>query len=170
MSRKARWLIDVVILVAWLLADNPDATGISLHEWLSVGLALVACVHVALNWTWIVHATRSVLKKLRSATRLNFIVDVVLFIAFVAVMQSGLVISQVVLPALGFKAAPGEFWTEIHSASAQLGIAALAAHFGLHWRWIASTTRQVFGVTKPAQAPVPAAAVVPNDESRGDAR
>jgi hypothetical protein len=170
MSRKARWIIDVIILVVWLLADNPDATGISLHEWLSVGLGLAAAVHLALNWDWVLHAARRILGKLRSASRLNFIVDVVLFLSFVAVMQSGIVISQVLLPLVGLKAVPGEFWTELHSASAQMSIVALAVHFALHWRWIASTARMLFAPGPPAGGSISTVSAATNDETQEEAR
>lgn len=152
MSRTVRLLLDGAILVAYLVANNPSATGVPLHEWLSVGLALVIAVHVALNWEWVGHAARRLFTRLRAASRLNLVVDVVLFLSFITLMLSGLLISEAVLPALGLSTAHGGSWEWIHSLSAHLALGALAVHFGLHWRWIASAVKAL--VTRPSAAPV----------------
>lgn len=149
MSRKQRWFLDAAILSAWLLADNPEATGIPIHEWLSIGLALAAAVHLALNWEWVLHAARRMLRRLRTTTRINLVVDVVLFVAFVTVMQSGIAVSEAILPLVGLSAVSGHFWSSVHSVSAEIGIIALAVHFALHRRWIAGTARQLLPSARP---------------------
>lgn len=144
MSNTSKLALDATILVAYLLANNPAATGVAIHEWLSIGLALVICVHAALSWEWIGITAKRLFAKAKAASKLNLVVDIVLFLAFVVVMLSGLLISRVALSVLGIHVTAGGVWRVLHSLSADIALWALAIHFALHWSWIAETTRRMF--------------------------
>jgi hypothetical protein len=144
MSKTSRLALDASVLVAYLLANNPSATGIAIHEWLSIGLALVLCVHVALNWEWISNAIARMFARAKAVSKLNLAVDIVLFVAFVVVMLSGVLISKVVLGVLGIHMAAGGVWRIAHTLSADIALGALAIHFALHWGWIVDTSRRLF--------------------------
>lgn len=143
MSNTSKLALDATVLVAYLLANNPGATGVAIHEWLSIGLALVICVHAALNWEWIGATAKRLFAKAKAASKLNFGVDCVLFGAFVVVMLSGLLVSRVVLGVFGIQVAPGGVWRVLHSLSADVALWALAIHFALHWGWVVETVNRL---------------------------
>ncbi len=138
-------LIDLAIFIAFLVSMEPIITGEAIHEWLSIGLAVFIFVHLLFHWDWIIQVGKKYFKKLWHESRLNFFLDVILFIVFTTIMFSGLMISKEVLPVLGIKVVQGGTWKIIHSQSADIGMWLVAIHFGLHWRWIWKMfKRQIF--------------------------
>lgn len=154
MSNTSRLALDASALVAYVLANNPSATGIAIHEWLSIGLALVVCVHVALSWEWIGSTVVRMFAKARAVSRLNLAIDIVLFVAFVVVMLSGVLISRVVLGVFGIHAVAGGVWRILHTLSADIALWALAVHFALHWGWVADTVKRLFTRKRLAPAAI----------------
>jgi len=143
MSVRARLLLDLGIFAALLVAFNPAWTGLAIHEWISLAAIVPLLVHTIVNWQWTLSVINSFVDRLLHASRLNLLVDVALFVSAVAVMLSGLLVSQVISGALGLATAPNPVWIAVHSLSADTTIALLLVHFALHWRWIASAAVRV---------------------------
>ncbi len=139
MSAKTNLFVDSVILVGFLVAFEPLLTGIAIHEWLSLALAATLMVHLVLHWEWVLNVAARFLRKWFHESRLNFIVDTALFIAFVLVMLSGILISRSILGLLGIQLAASPAWRTLHSLSADASLYLTGLHFALHWKWIAST-------------------------------
>jgi hypothetical protein len=136
MSARTNLWVDVVIFVGFLVVLEPNLTGISIHEWLSVALALTLILHAALHWDWGIKIAAQFLRRLFHTSRLNFVVDVLLFAAFVLVMLSGILISRSVLVVLGIQVAESPTWRFLHSWSAEACLILTGLHFALHWTWI----------------------------------
>lgn len=136
MKNKTNLIVDICILAGFLLAMEPRITGENIHEWFSVALAATVVIHLLLHWDWIMTVARKYFVKLWHESRLNFLLDVFLFIGFNAIMLSGLMISRSVLPSLGIQVGQGGAWKMIHSQSADITMWLVAIHFGLHWRWL----------------------------------
>ena len=113
----------------------------TLHEWLGLAFGAGVVLHLLLHWEWIVTVVKRVFKPLPAATRVNAVLNVLLFAALVFVVFSGLLISEAVLPLVGLRFEVGSGWRMIHSLSADAIVLIVAAHIGLHWSWIASTFR-----------------------------
>ena len=47
---KTNLLVDIVILIAFLVANNPSLTGLPIHEWFAVGAGVVLFVHMLFHW------------------------------------------------------------------------------------------------------------------------
>jgi hypothetical protein len=137
MRVRSNLVVDVGIGTAFLVAANPPLTGLAIHEWLGLAFAATLVVHLVLHWEWLVTATRSLFVRQGRGKRLNYAVDACLFVALTAVTLSGLLISKHVLAALGLPSQPGRAWQGIHSLAANVSIAALGVHLGLHWNWLA---------------------------------
>lgn len=142
MGFRAKLVIVVVGLVAYLASTNTALTGIFIHEWLCVALTVLFALHTALYWDWTVKIFKRFIRKLLDMSRLNFIIDVLLFVLFTAVMLTGVMESQVVVPTLGMSAPSGITWRILHSLTAKLLLLVIGVHLGLHWRWIVYATRQ----------------------------
>jgi hypothetical protein len=124
-----------MLFVGILIASNPKLTGISLHEWLAALIIAPALYHLAINWDWVMHAATRLAEKLKAASKLNFVVDVVLFLATVAVMLSGFMVLPGVLTAASGKVVIG-IWHETHRIASMLTLATMVVHLALHARWM----------------------------------
>jgi len=141
MSVRSRLVLDILLFIALLTAFNPGATGISIHEWLSLAIVVPALLHLVINWDWVLRIASRVLARARAASKLNLAVDTLLFLATVTVMMSGLLISEVISAAFGLTLSADAIWYAIHSWSADATIVMLLVHGALHASWIARVLR-----------------------------
>ena len=80
-SLKTNFWLDALIFGGMLVALQPRLTGIAIHEWLGAAAALTLILHVVLHWDWVVGITRTFFRNLVHVSRLNYLLDAVLFIA-----------------------------------------------------------------------------------------
>lgn len=169
MSNKVNLLVDLGIFAAFLTAMEPNLTGISIHEWLSVALGAAIVAHLLLHWKWITGVLARFFRKLFHTSRLKFVVDLLLFIAFIGVVLSGLLISRSVLPTFGIEALRGGAWEALHRLTAQASLYLVALHFALNWRWVAAMVKRyaidpLRGLFAAARQPVPATVEVREED------
>lgn len=145
MSARARLLLDLAMFGALLAAYNPAWTGLAWHEWLCVAAIVPLMYHLVINWNKVLRVLNTFAEKLWHGSRLDLVVDAVLFVLSVTVMVSGLMVSQVVLPALGLAITPTTIWVTVHAWSADFTIVLLLVHTALHWRWIYNATLRFAG-------------------------
>lgn len=141
MTRK-NFFLDLAIFLAALVAFEPRASGLPIHEWLSFALGIALLVHLLWHWEWIISVGKRYFKRLFHLSRLKFVVDFLFLTAFVLVMLSGLLISRSILPTLGIETDPRSIWRPLHSLSADLSLLLLAIHLGLNWDWIVCTVKR----------------------------
>jgi hypothetical protein len=137
MRARTNIVLDIAIGAAFLVAANPPLMGLAVHEWLGLAFAAALVAHLVLHWEWMVVATRRLFSRRGRALRLNYAVDAILFVALTAAVLSGLMISRHVLAVLGLPSQPARAWRGIHSLAANVSIAAMGVHLGLHWNWLA---------------------------------
>ena len=136
--------VDLIILLAFLAVFQPDLTGIPFHEWFSLVLTGIIILHLLLHWRWMVSVSIRFFKKIFHSSRLDYVVDGLLFITFTVAILSGLLISRVVMINLGLPTSPEPVWLELHDLSANLTLILTGLHIALHWKWVASTFARYF--------------------------
>ena len=136
MSTRTKLALDIVIFSAMLAVTNPRLTGNTIHEWLGVSLAAAIIAHLLFNWNWIVNVTKTFFKKLFHESRLNYVVNLLFFIAMTGSFFSGLLISKDVISTLGIQLNVGGAWKMIHSLTSDASVLILGLHTALHWKWI----------------------------------
>jgi hypothetical protein len=136
---KTKLWLDVLIFIAFLITMDPRSSGIAVHEWLSLAMVGTMIVHLLLNWDWIVQVSSRFLGKVGGQNRVNYIVNWLLFIDGTMIMISGIMISEVALPAIGIQLSMGFAWRRLHDMSANIGLLLLGIHTALHWGWIVTT-------------------------------
>jgi len=156
---KSKLWIDLAIFLVFLIAMDPQSTGIAIHEWLTIASMAAMMTHLLLNWDWIVQVTRRFFGKLATRQRINYILNLLLFIDGTIIMLSGIMISEAALPALGIRLPVGFAWRSLHDTTANLFILLLGLHTALHWGWIVRTVgryviqpvARIFLVRKPKE-------------------
>ncbi len=136
MSAKTNLWVDSGIFISFLIAFEPRLTGETIHEWLSLALAFTLIIHIVLHWDWVIKVAAKFFHKLIHVSRLNFLVDAILFVAMILVMLSGLMISRSIISTLGIQLPSSPVWKSLHSWSADASLMLLSIHFALHWKWI----------------------------------
>lgn len=141
-TMRTNLLLDIGLLLVFLAIYEQRATGLTIHEWggLIVGGGLM--VHILLHWQWVASNTRRFFRRLAGEIRLNYFINVLLFVAFTTAMVSGLMISHVVLPRFGLHMGQSPFWQWLHSLSADIALWLVALHIALHWGWIVNAVKR----------------------------
>ena len=147
---KAKLLIDITIFMTFLVSMRPELTGISVHEWLTTAMIGGFVTHLLAQWDWLVNVARRLLARW-DRSRLNFTLDVSLWLAMTTVFVSGYAISRSVLPFLGIPIEHDFVWRRIHDASANFTLVIVAIHVALHWRWILNAFQRLFSRRRAAQ-------------------
>jgi Domain of unknown function (DUF4405) len=135
------WL-DAILLVAVAALQTPRATGLAGHEWLGLAFAAIVAVHLLVNWRWIVGTLRRITSPGSRRSKINLLLNGTLFVFMALTVFSGLVISEVVLPLIGFQPSILRAWRQIHSLFSTLSIVIVGFHLGLNWDWIAGAIRK----------------------------
>ncbi len=133
---KLKLAIDIGIFIGFLIAVEPRSSGIPIHEWLTTSMLVVLVVHLLLSWDWITNITRRFLGKINNVSRINYILNWMLFIDGTVIMLSGFMISESLLPFFGIQLPPGFAWRRLHDMTANLFLILLGLHTALHWSWI----------------------------------
>jgi hypothetical protein len=139
---KLNLLLDIALLLIFAVTYQAKATGLTLHEWLGVGIGAVIISHILLHWQWVVAITKKFFKKLTAEPRVNYVINAAIFVSFTTAIFSGLMISHSVLPFIGLEAADSGFWKMLHFTSADVTVWLSALHVALHWRWIVDAVKR----------------------------
>lgn len=141
---KTKLWLDIIIFIAFLIAMEPGSSGLAIHEWLTLSMVSVLIVHLLLSWDWITEISRRFLGRLGLQNRINYLLNWLLFIDGTLLIVSGVLISQIALPAMGIELPTRFAWRRLHDLSANFGLLLLGIHTALHWGWIAKTFDRYF--------------------------
>ena len=149
MTRKrmiGNLLSDTLIAVGFVVSMKPFVTGLTVHEWLGLAVGTGVVAHAALHYRWIVGVTKKLFGRLPARTRIYYLIDTWLLVAFLAIIGSGVAMSRAVLPQLGLQGDSSLIWVTVHNLSSTLTLALLAFKLVLHRRWIANTFRRLLSI------------------------
>jgi len=133
------WIVDTTLFAVFLLMMNVPLTGIAIHEWLGIAIGAGLVVHLVQHGDWLATITKRFRKATSFRNRLNYIMTGLLFVAFVSIVASGLVISEAAMPWLGIATSQSAFWVWLHLESVNFVLLLTALHLALNWQWIVST-------------------------------
>ena len=141
--QRARFLfvLDAVLLLIALLLQSPRPTGIAAHEWLGIVILPLLAVHLLVNWRWIIKTLHRLRANTRRA-RVNSLLNGLLYVDFVLATISGLVISEVALPAAGIQPSTLAAWRQVHAFISNMSIWIVGLHLGLNWDWVLNVWRK----------------------------
>ncbi|MGD9679093.1 MAG: hypothetical protein AB7V16_12190 [Vulcanibacillus sp.] len=151
---KINFFLDFILIFVFLIIMEPLLTGITLHEWIGLGVGIGFIIHILLHWKWVVEATKRFFKKFPKKAKLNYILDLLLLIGSFFIILSSFPISKTIdfswLGLGGYSYS----WFQIHVAVSFLTLLVIAIHIGLHWQWTISAFRKIFDYNQKLSTPV----------------
>lgn len=132
---------NIFIMVVFLILMDPKAyLGDWFHEWAGLLIGLFFILHKLLNWNWIKEVSKKLFGRVPGRVRLNYILDVLLFISFIFIIWSGMEIAETIdFSWLGIeRGQKSMIWKSLHGSLSALVIIILGVHIGLHWDWVAA--------------------------------
>ena len=123
---------------------DPRSSGIAVYEWFTLALAGTIIVHLLFNWNWIAEVTKRLFSRGLNGSQVNYILNWALFFDAVLILLSGIMISEIVVPALGFTLPRNFTWRGVHELSTNLSLVLMGLHLAPHWNWIVSTVKRLF--------------------------
>lgn len=146
-SVRTKLIIDTILFVGFVVVSAPHATGVPLHEWLSFAFVAVFVTHLLMSWRWIVAVLRRFASKLGLETRANAIWDALIYLMMILVIVSGVMASEVALPAILPSWQRDMFWRWLHHEASELLLPLVGIHLALHARWIVAALRRKSGAS-----------------------
>ena len=125
-------VLDVLMMIVLALMYSKRALGMGFHEIGGLILIGVFLIHKGLNFSWIRRVTVK-LAKADGRTRLMWIVDALMLVAFLLIGLSGILISKVAFPSL---AVQGGSWKVIHYSASAVALILVGVHLGLHYNYL----------------------------------
>ena len=135
-------VVDIVIFLLFLVVEAPRFSGLPVHEWLGIAIGAGVITHVLLHWQWIIEISRRFFGKAQTLARINYLLNLLLFITITTIIFTGLMISQTVMPLLGITVSQNHMWRGVHTTAASIFIGLVALHVALHWQWVVNLLRR----------------------------
>lgn len=149
MPRPATYLayaLDLVLLLTLLLLFSPRLTGLPVHEWLGLALGLPLLLHLLLSWRWIATATAGVFARGGMRSRINYVLNAILFVLIVIEIISGSMISAIAAPTLGIPTVNDRSWRALHNLCLNWTLLVLGLHVAMNWTPLLRALRTWTGI------------------------
>ena len=117
------------------------------HEWVGAGMFLLFILHHILNGSWY----RSIFKGKYTPARLfQLVIDLLVFLAMIGLMVSGIILSTHVFAFLPVRGGMG-FARLLHMGSSYWGFVLMSLHLGLHWGMFLGMGRKALKLRQPSR-------------------
>lgn len=132
--KKNKLYIDITMIIVLFLVMNTKVTGILFHEILGICIWELFLMHLVINLKWIKSISKVIFKnQLKSNIKKIYIIDLLLFVDFIFITLSGILISQKLF--VFINADNIYFWTIIHKSTSYLAILILLIHLIMHFNF-----------------------------------
>jgi hypothetical protein len=135
-------VLDIGMLVLACILQALSLTGLAWHEWLGFLLCALVLFHVILQWPWFVTEFRRLFTRGAYRTRVNSVLNYLLFIVMVAVLVSGVLISNQIAPLVGGALGRPRVWVDLHSWLNFTLIVLVGVHLAINWDCILGAIRR----------------------------
>ncbi|MGC7870643.1 DUF4405 domain-containing protein [Desulfosporosinus sp. SYSU MS00001] len=138
-------LIDALLSVIFVLLFNTHVIALPFHEVCGIGIGFGILVHIVLNFQWVKKVSLRLFDpKLPIKTRLGYVLNLLLLIAFTLIIVSGILISKVLFPNL--RVGNEGLFRTFHVSASYSTLLLIGIHIGLHWKWIMGFFKNLFKI------------------------
>lgn len=145
---KLNLFLDIALTAIFVVDMEESFTGLNLHELLGLFFAALLVVHIILHWDWIVSITRTFFRKVFHESRLNYVLNVALFVDVVIMTITGIIISRTIGLSIPLSDNADILMETAHVVTAQLSLILTGLHVALHWKWILAHLKKYVFVFK----------------------
>ena len=117
------------------------------HEWAGAGMFLLFILHHILNANWYNTICKG---KYTPARVFQLAIDLLVFLAMLGLMVSGIILSTHVFAFLPIRGGMG-FARLLHMAASYWGFMLMALHLGLHWSMFLGMARKALKIRQPSR-------------------
>lgn len=139
--------VDIVMTLALFFLMGYHFWGEVLHEWVGAGILLLFISHHILNGHWHKTLFNGKYNVLRILT---LCIDLLVLLAMLAQMYSGIVMSRHILDFLPINGSMS-IARRLHILGAYWGFLLMSLHLGLHWNMILGMFRKAVGIKSKAK-------------------
>lgn len=130
--------IDAAMYILFLLLMGQCVLRGAVHEWLGISIGILFAAHNILNYRWY----KTLLKgKYSRARTVQLVINILLLLAMLFCMISGILVSQHIL-AVGNGSAI-ELGRHLHLVATAWGFILMSVHLGLHWSIFSAIAEKV---------------------------
>ena len=131
--------VDILMTLVLLFLMGYQFWGDVAHEWAGAGMFLLFLVHHILNGNW----HKGLLRGKYSPSRFfMLVIDLLLFLAMIGLMVSGVMLSNHVFAFLRIRGGTS-FARMLHMAASYWGFVLMSLHLGLHWGMFLSLAKRI---------------------------
>ncbi len=144
---KITFWLDVTLLVSICALQTVRFTGLVLHEWLGLAMVGMVLAHLLLAWSWIASQSRRFFSLQSIRARINYLLNLSLFAAVIAVIFSGVLISQKAIPSLTGTRAAADMnwrWDNLHNQFSAAVLMLVGFHLAINWEWVIAAGQRLF--------------------------
>lgn len=143
---KINVFLDLLLTGVFIVEQEEHFLGLQLHELLGLVFGAALILHIVLHWDWVVNITKTFFKKLLHESRLNYVLNVALFLDMAFVTISGILISRTLGLSLGLAEDFTRTLQTLHMVGSELVLILVALHIAMHWKWIKTNgSKYLFG-------------------------
>lgn len=142
MKLKARFKIgiDVIMTILLFVLMGYQFWGDLVHEWVGAMMFILFILHHFMNWNWY----KTLPKGKYNAVRIfQCIINILLFIAMLALMISGIMMSRYIFAFLDIQGGLS-FARLLHILGSYWGFVLMAIHIGMHWGVMIAMSKKSF--------------------------
>lgn len=140
-------VVDTLMTLDLLFLMGYQFWGDVVHEWVGAGMFLLFILHHILNGDWY----KSLFKGRYTPSRIfQLIVDLLVFLAMIGLMVSGIMLSNHVFSFLNIHGGMS-FARLLHMAASHWGFVLMALHLGLHWGMFLGLTKKALHLKQPSR-------------------
>lgn len=136
-----------------------NLTGLDGHQWLGLGLGVLAAYHLLRHWDWVRSVSARFFSRTQPRVLACYTLDAALLLGFFLIVSTGVAISSWLSLAAGVYAV----WKNLHVYSSVITLVLVLLKIGLHGRWIIKTAGRLFSAAQTPRAGVPALVPAPID-------
>ena len=139
-------VLDAVMSVALMAVMGRQFWGEVAHEWIGAGMFVLFITHHVLNLSWY----KTLFKGKYTPYRIvQLVVDVLVFVAMIGLMVSGIMLSQYVFAFLSINGVTA-FSRILHLLASYWAFVLMALHLGLHWNVVIGILRKATKTPRPS--------------------
>jgi hypothetical protein len=137
-NNKIRWWIGAILFAGFLLTFLMDVTGLALHQWLGIFVAILLLYHLLAHLDWVNAVADRFFGRTSNRSRLYLLINILIACGFAFIVGTGLLMSTwFQIPLVNY-----DFWRFSHILFSIGTLLMVVLKLMLHWRWIATTLRK----------------------------